>query len=82
MPERLQYTVNQGGIIEVALSINGKALSLHIRPEGVPWNSDAFQEPSVRAALFRYMTGDGAEEWIGWPEQSVSSMLCGLTLTR
>jgi hypothetical protein len=25
MPERLQYTVNQGGIIEVALSINGKS---------------------------------------------------------
>lgn len=68
MPDRLQYTFNLGGLIEVMLCIDGRVRSLHISPDGLPWNINAFQEPTVRAALFHYMTSTDAEGWIGWPE--------------
>jgi hypothetical protein len=68
MPDRLQYTFNQDGVIEVMLAMGGQVRSLRIDPRGMPWNLDAFQEPDVRAALFRYVIGTDAEGWIGWPE--------------
>jgi hypothetical protein len=68
MPDRLQFTYNSGGVIEVMLGIEGLVRSLHINPDGLPWNIDAFQEPEVRAALFQYMIATDAEGWIGWPE--------------
>jgi hypothetical protein len=68
VPDRLQYTFNQDGVIEVMLAMGGQVRALHINPDGMPWNSDAFQEPDVRAALFQYMIRTDAEGWIGWPE--------------
>jgi hypothetical protein len=68
VPDRLQYAFNLGGLMDVMVSIDGRVRSLHINPDGLPWNIDAFQEPAVRAALFQYMTATDTEGWIGWPE--------------
>jgi hypothetical protein len=68
MPHRLQYTFSQDAAIEAKLAIDGRAHSLCIDPHGIPWNIDAFQEPDVRAALFKYMTRADAARWIAWPE--------------